>query len=93
MQFPTCERAGVIGAMGGVMGSLQAMEAIQIYSDRCGRYVLTGKLLTLDALKMEFHTIKLPKADISVQCGDNPTITELIDSAGWRPGSLILVKQ
>ena len=42
--------------------------------------LLTGKLLTFDALKMEFHTIKLPKADHKwAICGDHPTITELID--------------
>ena len=42
--------------------------------------LLTGKLLTFDALKMEFHTIKLPKADHKCAiCGDHPTITELID--------------
>ena len=39
-----------------------------------------GKLLTYDALKMEFHTIKLPKANgTCAVCGDHPTITELID--------------
>jgi molybdopterin/thiamine biosynthesis adenylyltransferase len=42
--------------------------------------LLTGKLLTFDALKMEFHTIRLPKPDGKCAvCGDNPTITELID--------------
>ena len=75
---PTCKQAGVIGAMGGVIGSLQAMEAIK-YLIGVGD-LLTGKLLTFDALKMEFHTIKLPKADHKCAiCGDHPTITELID--------------
>ena len=42
--------------------------------------LLTGKLLTYDALTMEFHTVKLPKANGSCAvCGDHPTITELID--------------
>jgi molybdopterin/thiamine biosynthesis adenylyltransferase len=42
--------------------------------------LLTGRLLTYDALKMEFHTVKLPKADGKCAvCGENPTITELID--------------
>ena len=75
---PTCKQAGVIGAMGGVIGSLQAMEAIK-YLIGVGD-LLTGKLLTFDALKMEFHTIKLPKADPHCAiCGEHPTITELID--------------
>ena len=75
---PTCKQAGVIGAMGGVIGSLQAMEAIK-YLIGVGD-LLTGKLLTYDALKMEFHTVVLPKANGKCAvCGDHPTITELID--------------
>lgn len=75
---PTCKQAGVIGAMGGVIGSLQAMEAIK-YIIGQGE-LLTGYLLTYDALTMEFRKIKLPK-DTShcAVCGENPTITELID--------------
>ena len=74
---PTCKQAGVIGAMGGVIGSLQAMEAIKYIIGKGD--LLTGKLLTYDALKMEFQTIKLPKDDHCAVCGDEPTITELID--------------
>lgn len=75
---PTCKQAGVVGAMGGVIGSLQAMEAIK-YITGVGE-LLTGSLLTFDAIKMNFHKVKLPKADASCAvCGENPTITELID--------------
>ncbi len=74
---PTCKQAGVIGAMGGVIGSLQAMEAVKYIIGKGD--LLTGKLLTYDALKQEFHTIKLPKDDHCAICGDEPTITELID--------------
>lgn len=75
---PTCRQAGVIGAMGGVIGSLQAMEAIK-YILGVGE-LLTGYLLTYDALKMEFRKVKLPKhvPDCPV-CGEHPTITKLID--------------
>lgn len=75
---PTCKQAGVIGAMGGVIGSLQAMEAIKYILGK--GELLTGYLLTYDALKMEFRKIKLPK-DTSgcAVCGDHPMITELID--------------
>jgi molybdopterin/thiamine biosynthesis adenylyltransferase len=63
--------------MGGVIGSLQAMEAIKYIIGKGD--LLTGRLLTYDALKMEFHTIKLPKDHNCAICGDNPTIHELID--------------
>lgn len=75
---PTCKQTGIIGAMCGVIGSLQAMEAIK-YILGAGE-LLTGYLLTYDALKMEFRKVKLPKdnSDCAV-CGEHPTITELID--------------
>lgn len=75
---PTCKQAGVIGAMGGVIGSLQAMEAIK-YILGVGD-LLTGYLLTYDALKMEFRKVKLPQDTKGCAvCGEHPTITELID--------------
>ena len=75
---PTCKQAGVIGAMGGVIGSLQAMEAIK-YITGVGK-LLTGYLLTYDAINQEFHKIKLPSnTDGCAVCGSHPTITELID--------------
>ena len=75
---PTCKQAGVVGAMGGVIGSLQAMEAIK-YITGTGE-LLTGHLLTFDAIKMEFRKIKLPKPNGKCAvCGENPTITELVD--------------
>ena len=75
---PTCKQAGVIGAMGGVIGSLQAMEAIK-YIVGVGE-LLTGKLLTYDAVNQDFRKIKLPDDTCKCPvCGSNPTITELID--------------
>ena len=75
---PTCKQAGVIGAMGGVIGSLQAMEAVK-YLTGTGE-LLSGYLLTYDALKMEFHKVKLPpRGDGCAVCSNHPTITELID--------------
>ncbi len=75
---PTCKQAGVIGAMGGVIGSLQAMEAIKYIIGKGN--LLTGTLLTYDALKMQFRSVPLPKhvKDCPV-CGEHPTITRLID--------------
>jgi len=88
---PTCKQAGVIGAMGGVIGSLQAMEAIK-YLTGVGE-LLTGYLLTYDALKMDFHKIKLPpRGEGCAVCSDHPTITKLIDyeqaSCGWKPSDI-----
>ncbi|MBQ8079172.1 MAG: molybdopterin-synthase adenylyltransferase MoeB [Oscillospiraceae bacterium] len=75
---PTCKQAGVIGAMGGVIGSLQAMEAVK-YIIGQGK-LLTGSLLTYDALNMDFRKITLPHDTSKCPvCGSNPTITELID--------------
>ena len=86
---PTCKQAGVIGAMAGVIGTLQAMEAIK-YLLGVGD-LLTGYLLTFDALDMEFRKIKLPEhvPDCAV-CGEHPTITAPIDyeqpACGWNGG-------
>lgn len=75
---PTCKQAGVIGAMGGVIGSLQAMEAVK-YITGVGQ-LLTGSLLTFDATTMTFRKISIPKANPKCAvCGEHPTITELID--------------
>ena len=75
---PTCKQAGVIGAMGGVIGSLQAMEAVKYIIGK--GELLTGYLLTYDALTMEFRKIRLPKDTHNCAvCGDHATITEPID--------------
>ncbi len=75
---PTCKEAGVIGAMAGVIGCLQAMEAVKFITG--AGELLTGKLLTYNALTNEFRTVKLPKKvhDCKV-CGDHPTILEPVD--------------
>lgn len=75
---PTCKEAGVIGAIAGVIGSLQAMEAIK-YILGVGN-LLTGYLLTYNALTAEFRKIKLPSHnDDCAVCGTHPSITKLID--------------
>lgn len=74
---PTCKEAGVIGALAGTIGTLQAMEAIKYIIGKGD--LLTGSLLTYDALKMDFRKIKLKKACNCAVCGDNPTILEPID--------------
>lgn len=76
-KVPTCKQAGVLGVMGGIIGTVQATEAIK-YILGIGE-LLTGYLLTYDALAMEFRKIKLPKNKRCQVCGENPAIKELID--------------
>jgi molybdopterin/thiamine biosynthesis adenylyltransferase len=76
---PTCRQAGVIGAIGGIIGSLQAMEALKFIIGK--GELLTGSLLTYDALKMDFRKIKLPNVKNCAVCGDNPSILQPFDYA------------
>jgi molybdopterin/thiamine biosynthesis adenylyltransferase len=76
---PTCRQAGVIGAIGGIIGSLQAMEAVKFIIGK--GELLTGFLLTYDALKMDFHKIKLPRVKNCAVCGENPSILQPFDYA------------
>ena len=78
---PSCAEAGVLGALTGVMGSIQATEAIkQILG--IGES-LVSRLLIVDALAMEFRVVKLRRDAECPLCGDNPTVTELIDYEGF----------
>ncbi len=74
---PTCQQAGVLGVMGGVIGTIQATEAIKYITD-VGN-LLTGYLLTYDAKKLEFRKVKLAGDKNCAVCGENPTIKKLID--------------
>ena len=76
---PTCSQAGVIGAMGGVIGSLQAMEAVKFITGAGN--LLTGSLLTCDALRMEFRKVRLHRRRECQVCGDRPSITAPFDYA------------
>ena len=78
---PSCAEAGVLGALTGVMGSIQAIETIkQILG--IGES-LVSRLLIVDALGMEFRVVKLRRDPKCPLCGDNPTVTELIDYEGF----------
>ncbi len=85
---PTCKQAGVLGVMGGIIGTIQATEALK-YILGLGD-LLTGYLLTFDALRMEFRKVKLGKVENCAVCGPHPTITKLIDYdqavCDWKPG-------
>lgn len=72
---PSCEEAGVFGALCGLIGSLQAMEAIK-YHLKIGESLL-GRLLVIDAVTMNFRTLKLKHDPQCPLSGDCPTITKL----------------
>jgi molybdopterin/thiamine biosynthesis adenylyltransferase len=74
---PTCRQAGVLGVMGGVIGALQATEALK-YLLSLGN-LLTDHLLTYNALSMEFRKVPLTHNDKCPVCGSKPEITTLID--------------
>ena len=69
---PSCNEAGVLGVLPGIIGSLQAMEAIKLILGS-GEPPL-GKILTYDALRTSFRSLKLPHDPACRLCGDNPTI-------------------
>jgi adenylyltransferase/sulfurtransferase len=72
---PTCEEAGVLGALAGVMGSMMALEAIrEIVGFGEG---LVGKLLMLDARNMRFETLRYSRDRLNPLNGDALTITDL----------------
>ncbi|MDR1023930.1 MAG: molybdopterin-synthase adenylyltransferase MoeB [Prevotellaceae bacterium] len=74
---PTCSQAGVLGAIAGMLGTIQAAEALK-YLTGAGE-LLTGKLLSFNAKTMNFRTITTKRSDKCPVCGKNPTITKLID--------------
>jgi molybdopterin/thiamine biosynthesis adenylyltransferase len=74
---PSCSQAGVLGVLAGVVGSLQATEAVK-YLLGIGD-LLTNTLLTYNALTMEFRKVQLNRNPDCPLCGSNPKITELKD--------------
>jgi len=74
---PNCAEAGVLGALTGTIGSLQATEVVKVILG-IGE-PLIGRLLLVDALSMEFRVVKTRRSLKCPLCGDNPTVTELID--------------
>ena len=74
---PNCAEAGVLGALTGLVGSIQATEALKQLIG-IGES-LTSRLLLIDALSMTFREVKLKRNPSCPLCGDSPTVTELID--------------
>jgi molybdopterin/thiamine biosynthesis adenylyltransferase len=74
---PSCQEAGVLGVLPGVIGGLQATEVLKLILGK--GEVLKGELLIYDALKTTFRKVKVPRNPACPVCGEHPTIKELID--------------
>ena len=74
---PSCAEAGVLGAMCGVIGTIQAVETIKLLLNLGDP--LANRLLLFDSLSMEFREVKIPRDPECPLCGDNPSIHELVD--------------
>ena len=74
---PSCAEGGVLGVLPGVIGVIQAIEAVKLIIGRGDS--LMGRLLLFDALQMKFRELRLRRNPNCPLCGDRPTIRELID--------------
>ena len=75
--MPTCSQAGVLGAIAGMLGTIQAAEALKFLTGT--GELLTDKILHFDAKTMSFRNIEINKNPECPLCGNKPTITELFD--------------
>lgn len=82
---PSCAEAGVLGALCGTIGSIQATEVLKLILGIGD--TLNGRLLLYDALSMEFRQVKIRRDPDCVVCGDHPTVTELIDYEAFCGGA------
>lgn len=78
---PSCAEGGVLGVLPGLIGTMQALEAIKLITG-IGKPLL-GKLLHVDTLSMRFRTLTLRRDPDCPVCGDKPTITQPIDYEGF----------
>ena len=82
---PSCAEGGVLGVLPGVIGSLQASEALKLALG-IGE-PLIGRLLLFDALSAEFNEVKLRRDPDCPVCGEHPTITDYIDYVEFCAGN------
>ncbi|HVB14276.1 MAG TPA: molybdopterin-synthase adenylyltransferase MoeB [Candidatus Dormibacteraeota bacterium] len=80
-EAPSCSEAGVLGVLPGLVGMIQATEVVKLILG-IGE-TLSGRLLHVDALAMEFNTFRLRRDPECPVCGERPTITEPIDYEGF----------
>ena len=86
-EVPNCSEAGVLGMLPGMVGSIQAAETVKVILGT--GEPLVGRLLLIDALDMDFREVKVRRDPKCPLCGDEPTVTELIDYEAFcgMPGS------
>lgn len=78
---PSCAEAGVLGVLPGIIGTLQATEAIKIILGQ--GEPLVGRLLTYDSLRMKFGNLRLRRDTNCPVCGEKPSVTSYIDYEGF----------
>lgn len=91
---PSCSTAGVLGVLAGVIGTLQAAEAIKFLLGK--GELLTNRILVYNALRTTFRTVSVRKNPKCSLCGEAPTITELKDenpapACNCKPGEVCAV--
>ena len=84
-EVPSCAEAGVLGMLPGMVGTIQATEVVKQVLGVGDS--LSGRLLLIDALSMEFRTVKIRRNPQCPLCGDEPTVTELIDYVAFCGGA------
>jgi molybdopterin/thiamine biosynthesis adenylyltransferase/rhodanese-related sulfurtransferase len=91
---PSCAEAGVLGVLPGIIGCVQALEAVKLLLGEGD--LLIGRLLLFDALRLKFREMRLRRDPACPLCGDNPTIHELIDYerfCGYAPAEATTEKK
>jgi molybdopterin/thiamine biosynthesis adenylyltransferase/rhodanese-related sulfurtransferase len=78
---PSCQEAGVLGILPGLIGVIQATEAVKLLLGKGN--LLNGRLLTYDSMRMKFGELKLRRDKGCPVCGDAPTLKEYIDYEGF----------
>lgn len=74
---PSCSQAGVLGAVAGMLGTIQAAETLKFLIGIGD--LLTDRLLIFNALNMQFRTVNVKRSALCPVCGEKPTITKLVD--------------
>jgi molybdopterin/thiamine biosynthesis adenylyltransferase len=76
---PSCSQAGVLGAIAGMLGTIQAAEALKFLTGT--GELLTNRLLTFNAKAMTFRTVRLNRNPNCPLCGQQPSITQLVEAS------------
>src|SRR5207247_9334744 len=81
-EVPSCAEGGVLGILPGLIGCIQATEAVKLILGQGN--LLVGRLLLYDALQMSFREFKIRRNPKCPMCGDQPTLKQLIDYDQFR---------